>query len=85
MYYDCKLNNKRTLELRLLLSLSYYQYPVSLLNFLKVYHKTSKCLKQKLVLLSAPFSSMILLGHEAFSTKKNYNFENNEKKVRITN
>ena len=86
MYYDCELKNKSTLKLRLLISLSYYQYPVSLLNFFKVYHKTSKCLKTDAsVIVGAIFQHDFTRARSVFNKKKKYNFENNEKKVTITN
>ena len=86
MYYDCELKNKSTLKLRLLISLSYYQYPVSLLNFFKVYHKTSKCLKTDAgVIVGAIFQHDFTRARSVFNKKTNYSFENNEKKVTITN
>ena len=71
MYYDCKLKNKSTLRLRLLISLSYYQNPVSLRNVLKVYHKTSKCLKTEAgVIVGAIFQHDFTRARSVFNQKK---------------
>ena len=86
MYYDCELKNKSTLKLRLLISLSYYQYPVSLRTSLKVYNKTSKCLKTEAgVIVGAIFQHDFTRARSVFNKKKINNFENNEKKVTIKN